>query len=61
MNPAALAKHLEYLERKRADLQIKRKSQYVYVSVKDDLDNKMRSALDQRDELAVENERLQLR
>ncbi|XP_020337562.1 clathrin heavy chain linker domain-containing protein 1 [Oncorhynchus kisutch] len=61
MNPAALAKHLEYLERKRADLQIKRKSQYVSVSVKDDLDNKMRSALDQRDELAVENERLQLR
>lgn len=61
MNPAALAKHLEYLERKRDDLQIKRRSQYVSVSVKDDLDNKMRSALDQRDELAVENERLQLR
>ncbi|KAK6293729.1 clathrin heavy chain linker domain-containing protein 1 [Coregonus clupeaformis] len=61
MNPVALAKHLEYLERKRANLQIKRKSQYVSVSVKADLDNTMRSTLDQRDELAVENERLQLR
>ncbi|XP_010868134.2 clathrin heavy chain linker domain-containing protein 1 isoform X2 [Esox lucius] len=61
MNPAALAKHLEYLERKRASLQIKRKSQYVSVSVKADLDNKMCFAMDQRDELAVENERLQLR
>ncbi|CAB1312783.1 unnamed protein product, partial [Coregonus sp. 'balchen'] len=47
--------------RHRDNLQIKRKSLYVSVSVKADLDNKMRSALDQSDELAVENERLQLR
>ncbi|KAJ8013878.1 hypothetical protein DPEC_G00034370 [Dallia pectoralis] len=61
MNPAALAKHLEYLEQKRANLQIKRKSEYVSVSVKSDLDNKMRFTMDQRDELEVENERLHLR
>lgn len=61
MNPAALAKHLEYLEKKKADLQSKRKSQYVSMQVKTDLDQKMRIALDQRDELVVDNERLQIR
>ncbi|KAL0964530.1 hypothetical protein UPYG_G00325220 [Umbra pygmaea] len=61
MNPAALEKYLEYLEQKRANLQIKMNSQYVSVSVKADLDGKMQSVLDQSNELSVENERLQLR
>ncbi|KAM6956249.1 clathrin heavy chain linker domain-containing protein 1-like [Aplochiton taeniatus] len=61
MNPAALARHLDCLMRKRADLQSKRKSQYVSVQVKADLDNRMKSALDHRDELSTENDKLQLR
>ncbi|XP_062375631.1 clathrin heavy chain linker domain-containing protein 1-like [Sardina pilchardus] len=61
MNPATLAKYLEVLERKRADLLNLRKNHYVSVQVKAELDGKVTAALDQRDELVLENDQLHLR
>ncbi|XP_041920938.1 clathrin heavy chain linker domain-containing protein 1-like isoform X1 [Alosa sapidissima] len=61
MNPAALAKYIEVLERKRADLWNLRKNHYVPMQVKAELDCKVTAALDQRDELVFENDQLHLR
>nr|XP_006638533.2 PREDICTED: clathrin heavy chain linker domain-containing protein 1 isoform X1 [Lepisosteus oculatus] len=61
MRPDALTKHLEYLQRKRTELQQKKRTQCVPAQVKADLDLKMMSTLKQRDELAAENDRLKLR
>uniref|UniRef100_A0AAY5ENT5 Clathrin heavy chain linker domain-containing protein 1 n=1 Tax=Electrophorus electricus TaxID=8005 RepID=A0AAY5ENT5_ELEEL len=60
LNPEALAKHLGFLEQKQADLLNKKKNQYVPVQVKADLEIKMRAYLNKKDELALENDKLQL-
>lgn len=61
MNPMALARYLEVLERKRADLLNLRKNHYVSIQVKAELDSKVTAVLDQRDELVQENDYLHLR
>ena len=61
MNPAALAKYQEALERKRADLWNLKKNHYVALQVKVGLDCKVTAALDQRDELVLESDQLHLR
>lgn len=61
MNPLALARYLEMLERKQADLLNLRKNHYVSIQVNAELDCKMTAVLDQRDELAQENDHLHLR
>ncbi|XP_035256933.1 clathrin heavy chain linker domain-containing protein 1-like isoform X2 [Anguilla anguilla] len=61
VNLETLQTYLEKLERKLADLQRKKHSQYVSNEVMADLESKMRCALDHRDELAAENLTLELR
>lgn len=61
MNPLALARYLEVLEKKRADMLNLRKNHYVSIQVKAELDCKMTAVLDQRDELLQENDYLHLR
>ncbi|KAG5831500.1 hypothetical protein ANANG_G00304360 [Anguilla anguilla] len=61
VNLETLQTYLEKLERKLADLQRKKQSQYVSNEVMADLESKMRCALDHRDELAAENLTLELR
>ncbi|KAG9259876.1 clathrin heavy chain linker domain-containing protein 1 isoform X1 [Astyanax mexicanus] len=61
LNPEALDKHLLFLKQKRDNLLSKIKSQYVPRQEKDALDFKMRTSLNQRDALILENNRLQRR
>uniref|UniRef100_A0AAR2J3F9 Translin-associated factor X-interacting protein 1 N-terminal domain-containing protein n=1 Tax=Pygocentrus nattereri TaxID=42514 RepID=A0AAR2J3F9_PYGNA len=61
LNPEALDEHLKFFKQKRADLLSKKKSQYVPAQVKRELVIKMKSTLNQRDELGLENNKLQLR
>lgn len=61
LNPDALDKHLDHLERKRNELLEKKISQYVPAQVKTELDVKIRVVLNRRDELSLENDRLLLR
>ncbi|KAL7841786.1 hypothetical protein SRHO_G00254770 [Serrasalmus rhombeus] len=61
LNPEALDEHLKFFKQKRADLLSKKKSQYVPAQVKRELVIEMKSTLNQRDELGLENNKLQLR
>uniref|UniRef100_W5LLY0 Translin-associated factor X-interacting protein 1 N-terminal domain-containing protein n=1 Tax=Astyanax mexicanus TaxID=7994 RepID=W5LLY0_ASTMX len=61
LNPEALDKRLLFLKQKRDNLLSKIKSQYIPRQEKDALDFKMRTSLNQRDALILENNRLQRR
>ncbi|KAI4891069.1 hypothetical protein NFI96_002406 [Prochilodus magdalenae] len=61
LNPEALEEHLRFLEQKRADFLSKKTSQYVPVQVKHELDIKLKTILNQQDELDFENNKLRLR
>ncbi|XP_066517221.1 clathrin heavy chain linker domain-containing protein 1-like [Hoplias malabaricus] len=61
LSSEALEKHLKFLEEKRTELLKKKKSQFVPMQVKDELNIKMNSIMKQRDELALDNDRLRLR
>ncbi|KAJ8248406.1 hypothetical protein GJAV_G00241700 [Gymnothorax javanicus] len=61
INLATLQTYLEKLERKQADLQRKKQSQYVCSQVMADLETKLQRAVDHRDQLAAEHLKLELR
>ncbi|XP_062864915.1 clathrin heavy chain linker domain-containing protein 1-like [Trichomycterus rosablanca] len=61
LSPAALLMHLQDLKHEQAKLLSKIKTHYVPMQLKTDLDNKIKTTMNQRDELAIKSHKLQLR